>query len=137
MDSLLQVSKQITTDVVVHQATTKALYVFATIAYDLGANVTSVNANITSSLQTFFSNLPFGAWIQFSDVIQAIHNVPGVDNVRLSTSADVGGGSNPYGIAWRQNSVITTDYHADFKLNDSEVAAFDGISILRKAANTF
>lgn len=136
MQSLINANKQIATDVVVHQATYKPLYVYATIIYNFGSNITNVNAAINSALTAYFIGLPFGAWVQFSDIIQQIHNVIGVDNVRLSTAADVGG-SNPYGIAYRQNSIVVTDYTADFKLKDNEVALFDGISIIRRGPNTF
>jgi hypothetical protein len=136
MTSLLGANKQIGTDVLVHQAVYKSIYVYATIVYDLGTNITSTNAAIDTALTTFFDNLTFGAWVQFSDIIQAIHNVTGVDNIRLSTLADVGG-SGSYGVAWRINGVVQTDYSADFKLNDNEIPTFDGVSIVRRAANTF
>lgn len=136
MTGILNANKQICTDVVVHQAINIPLFVYATIAYNFGANITTTNANISSALTTFFSGLPFGAWIQFSDVIQQIHNVVGVDNVRISTLTDVGG-SGSYGIAYRQNSVVITDYTADFKLKDNQVALFDGISIVRRGSNNF
>lgn len=136
MTSLVNANKQICTDVVIHQAITKPLYVYATIAYNFGANITTVNSNINNSLTSFFNSIPFGGWIQFSDVIQNIHNVTGVDNVRISTLADVGG-SGYYGIAYRQNSVVITDHTSDFKLKDNEVAIFDGISIIRRGSNTF
>lgn len=136
MTSLLGASKQIGTDVLVHQATYKAIYVYATIVYDLGTNITSTNANINAALTMFFDNLTFGAWVQFSDLIQQIHNVTGVDNVRISTLADVGG-SGSYGVAWRINGVVQTDYSTDFKLNDNEIPTFDGLSVTRRGSNTF
>lgn len=136
MTSLLSASKQIATDVLVHQATYKAFYVYATIAYNMGTNITTTNANINTALTTFFDNLPFGSWVQFSDIIQAIHNVSGVDNIRISTLADVGG-SGSYGVAWRINGAVQQDYTTDFKLNDNEVATFDGISIVRKGSNNW
>jgi hypothetical protein len=136
MTSLLGANKQIGTDVLVHEAEYKAIYVYATIVYDLGANITTTNANISVALTNFFDSLTFGAWIQFSDLIQQIHNVTGVDNIRLSTLADVGG-SGPYGVAWRINGVVQTDYSADFKLDDNEIPTFDGISIVRKGSNNF
>jgi hypothetical protein len=137
MGSLLDVNKQITTDVLVHQAIQKAYYVYAVVVYNIGVNSITVNADINSSLTTFFSTLPFGAWIQFADVQQVIMSVAGVDNCRLANSADVGGGSNPYGIAWRINGIVQTDYTHDFKIGDSEIALFDGINIIRRAVNSF
>lgn len=90
MGSLLSTSKQITTDVLVHQARYRNLYVYAKIAYDYQVNITQVNANINTALTTFFTGLGFGAWIQFSDVAQAIHAVSGVDNVKIARATDVG-----------------------------------------------
>lgn len=81
----LEGAKQVTTDVLVHQAKTRYFKFLVDVMYEAGANVASVNQNISSALGDFLDGKYFGSLIQLSDVLQVIHSVTGVDNVRWST----------------------------------------------------
>lgn len=78
----MESNKQATTDVLVHRAKYRYFKSYLTVAYDRGANPAAVNVAIDAALGAYFANQYFGATIQLSDILQAVHNVPGVDNVR-------------------------------------------------------
>jgi|GEM_PF-4047265 len=84
LQSLLETNKQVTTDVLAHKAMVRYFKPDITIMYSIGANKASVNESIRLALTRYFDNVYFGNEIQLSDIIQTIHNVGGVDNVRWS-----------------------------------------------------
>lgn len=77
-------AKQVTTDVLVHQATMRYFKLDVTVMYVAGFSTSEVNTNIRSAVADLFASQYFGAAIQLSDILQAIHNTAGVDNVRWS-----------------------------------------------------
>lgn len=77
--------RPVTTDALVHKAKPRYFKFYVTIMYDNGANVESVNSNIKYELGRSMANAYFGATIQLSDILQTIHNVNGVDNVRWTS----------------------------------------------------
>lgn len=85
LQAALEQAKQVTTDILVHRARERYFKLDITVMYSPGSNPTSVNANIRQAMLTYFSNQYFGNVIQLSDILQAIHSVAGVDNVRWSS----------------------------------------------------
>lgn len=81
-------AKQVTTDVLVHKATTRYFKFHLNIMYSSGYSPTAVNTNINAALTNFLQNMYFGTVIQLSDVLQTVHNVAGVDNVRWTNDVD-------------------------------------------------
>lgn len=73
---------QVTTDVLLHRAKRRYLKLYVTVMYEMGVTQASVDAAIVVAVEALFTRQYFGAAIQLSDILQAIHNVPGVDNVR-------------------------------------------------------
>jgi Baseplate J-like protein len=132
LQAILKQNKQITTDVLTHQASYAYLRIYLSLEYSRGFVVSQVNNAVQTRLQTYFAGLPFGVWIQISDLSLAVHQVIGVDNVNLTTSIE-----NPadYGIKVYGDSsdtvpiVIQTD---DFKLVDSQLPVFMEAICLRK-----
>lgn len=88
LQAALEANKQVTTDVLAHQAKTRYFKIDVTIMYTPGSNASAVNNSIRTVLQSWFENLYFGSTIQLSDILQVIHNVSGVDNVRWSTEVN-------------------------------------------------
>lgn len=84
LQSSLEGDKQVTTDVLAHEATKRRFKVDVAVMYSSGFSSTSVNSSITTALQNHFQSQYFGSVIQLSDILSVIHNVPGVDNVRWS-----------------------------------------------------
>jgi len=84
LQAALEGSKQVTTDVLAHKAKIRYFKPDVTIMYAGGSNPDSVNESIRNTLSSYFDNQYFGSVIQLSDILQIIHNVTGVDNVRWS-----------------------------------------------------
>lgn len=87
LQNSLESNKQITTDVLAHKAKVRYFKPDVSIMYSKGSNPSGVNKSIISALNNYFDNQYFGSTIQLSDILQIIHNVPGVDNVRWSKDA--------------------------------------------------
>jgi hypothetical protein len=93
--------------------------------------------------------MPYGAWIEKSDLNLAVHQVLGVDNVRLTESGDPNvdpAAKMLYGIKafgdsadlnWIGNPTpgtgVPRPYESDFKLLDSQLPVFLDAVITRKA----
>jgi uncharacterized phage protein gp47/JayE len=85
LQTALDANKQVTTDVLAHKASTRYFKFDITVMYSPGATKTEVNQAIHDTVDTFLKGQYFGAIIQLSDVLQIIHGVDGVDNVRWSS----------------------------------------------------
>lgn len=88
LQAALEGAKQVTTDVLAHRATTKYYKLDVTVMYADGYTAEQVNLDVQAALRTFFGGQYFGTTIQLSDLLQIIHNVPGIDNVRWSRDVD-------------------------------------------------
>jgi uncharacterized phage protein gp47/JayE len=99
----IEQAKQITTDVLVHQAFTRYFKLDITVVYAAGSTPGSVNAAIQSAVLAYFAQQTFGSLIQVGSILQAIFAAPGVQNVRWS--ADL-----PFGPTKGDNRIVETDY---------------------------
>jgi uncharacterized phage protein gp47/JayE len=84
LQAALEGSKQVTTDVLGHTGTTRCFKLDITVMYSPGSSQSDVNTAIQTALTTYLNGQYFGTTIQLSDLLQVIHNVAGVDNVRWS-----------------------------------------------------
>lgn len=84
LQASLEAARQVTTDVLVHASRVRYFKLDITVMYTPSANYALTNAAIASSIQAYFDNQYFGAVIQLSDLLEVIHEVSGVDNVRWS-----------------------------------------------------
>lgn len=124
LQAAIETARQVTTDVLVHKAITRYFKFDITVMYSEGANTTETNNAIYTALTGYLSSLYFGPIIQLSDILQVIHNVTGVDNVRWSQ--DLKGntalhrvyGTNAGGVP-RTNQFWDSDYI----LQDNELPA--------------
>lgn len=135
LQAVVKTSKQITTDVMVHQASYAYIQVHLSIEYDRGFVPAQVNNAIQERLRAYFAGLPYGSWIEFSDISLAIHQVLGVDNVNLTLASEVGV-SNLHGVKvyGHSSDVLPLDtYDTDFKLADNQLPIFMDAIIRRKA----
>lgn len=134
-DEMLRQNKQLTTDVLVRQAEFVYMNVYLVIMYNQGVGVSAVNTQINLALSNFFAQQGFSTWIQFSDVLQTVHNVPGVDNVRFTTSTDH---ATLHGIktAFSDGTIIDT-FDVDFVLTDNQLPIFNTVVITRRSNNNF
>ena len=133
LSALIRGSKQITTDVVVHEAEYRYIQVFLDIEYDRGVNITDVAQNIQEALREFFASRTFGDWIEVSDVLLAVRQVRGIDNAKLTTSTS---SATDYGIKTFSHPESETHLDRttnDFKLDDDQLPIFMEAFITRKA----
>lgn len=85
LQASLEANKQVTSDVLAHRATVRYFKLDITVMYTAGQSSTATNQAIHDAVQAFFDGQYFGTTIQLSDLLQVIHNVSGVDNVRWSS----------------------------------------------------
>lgn len=133
LDSLIRGSKQITTDVVVHEADYRYMRVYLDIEYDRGVNITDVAQNVQEALRRYFASQYFGAWIESSDLLHAVRSVRGVDNAQLTTSTS---SATHYGVkmfSHPESTVPVDTTTQDFKLRDDQLPVFLDAVITRKA----
>lgn len=84
LQATLEANKQITSDVLAHQSEVRHFKLDLTIMYSPGFSTAAVNAAIKATVDIYYNERYFGTTIQLSDILQQIHNVAGVDNVRWS-----------------------------------------------------
>ena len=133
LNAMAKNAKQITTDVLIHQAEWRYLRVYLDIEYNRGISIEQANANIQTALRGFFSSMQFGSWVEMSDITAVVHQVQGVDNVSITSSAS--NGTN-YGVKVYNTGDATTPLSTnaiDFKLSDSQLPVFLDAVITRKA----
>lgn len=92
LQSALEANKQVTTDVLAHKARLRYFKLDITVMYTPGISIADTNFAIQEAVQRYLSGLYFGSTVQLSDLLQVVHNVAGVDNVRWSS--DVPGGED-------------------------------------------
>lgn len=134
-------------DVMVHQAKQVWLRFNLAIIYSYGVNQTAVDANIHSALSNHLRSLAFNAVVQYSDILDIVHDVPGVDSVRFLHGADYltwTGDPNNHGVAIQRIVNETVDYTycdangraLDVLLGDDEVPVLESVYISPRAQNT-
>lgn len=136
INSLIDSQKQMSSDVLVHAATQRFFNINTVQTYTQGFSTTAVDSNVIIALTTLFNNLTYGAVIKISVILDAIHRVPGVDNVRLATPADGG----PYGIQEIAADGATTlgaPYTTDFSLLDSDLPVLNSVVVSKRSQNTY
>ena len=134
LNSLMAQNKQVTTDVLAHQAHYQYVQPCLSIEYDRAYAVQVVNTGIINRLQKYFQGLNFGASFKLSNISLAVQQVLGVVDVKITTAAE---NATDYGIQLYNNSadtVPTSIKTADFKLADNQVMMYRNVKILRKAA---
>lgn len=138
------------TDARAHQATSALLRFSFAVMYERTAYPPQVNQAINSALSGWLNSLGLSAIVQVSDVLQTVHNVPGVDNVRFLNGADhptwTYGTTNNFAVGIQRlttagtvqtSYVDTTGRPMDVNFTDSEVPQFGGGIYAQKAQNSF
>lgn len=133
LNAIMASTKQITTDVMVHQGTFAYIQPCLQVEYDRQISLSVVNSAIVTRLQQYFAGLSFGAQIKLSNLCMAVQQVQGVIDVKITTDDD-----NPsdYGVQIFNNSADpdpTVVETADFKLSDNQLAVYQGVLITRVA----
>lgn len=138
------------TDAKAHQATSVLLRFSLAVMYDRIAYPPQVNQAMDAALSGWLNSLGLNSVVQVSDVLQVLHNVPGVDNVRFLNGSDwpgwTSGTSNSFQVGIQQLSstgtvltsyVDTTGRPKDIVLTDSQVPQFGASLYVQRAQNSF
>jgi uncharacterized phage protein gp47/JayE len=136
LNELMDAHKQVTSDVLVHAATLRYLNVYLTVMYSPGYASATVDQAIDVALSDFLEKQQFGAVIQISDILEIAHEVPGVDNVRITGITE----SLTYGIQEVGSDGITligAPYTTDFALQDSDLPVLNAVVTLKRSQNTW
>lgn len=133
-----------------HQATVALLRFSFAIMYERISYPPQVNQSINAELSNWLNSLGLNSVVQVSDVLQVVHNVPGVDNVRFLNGSDYSGftvgTANSYAVGIQrltsagtvQTSYVDANGRAkDVLFTDSEVPQFGGGVYAQKAQNSF
>jgi uncharacterized phage protein gp47/JayE len=140
LQAITDKQKQVTTDVLVHKARNRFFKLYITVMYSPGSTIDNVNAAIQTALDVFFKSQYFGTVIQMSDLLQTIHNVPGVDNVRWTRDSN-GAINKVEEVRPNGDSFVSPIYfNEDFYLQDNELAltpSSNSFVIVQRAQNTF
>lgn len=105
LQSSLDSNRQTTTDPLAHRARIRHLKLDLTVMYAQGVSITDANTVIRAAVQDFLASQTFGSTIQLSDLLQVVHSVSSVDNVRWSRDVP----SNQDEIDQRRNRVISVN----------------------------
>ena len=136
LTAVMGTTKQICTDVMVHQADYRYIMPCLNIQYTHGYDIATTNAAISSRLQIFFQALNFGGWVDISKMCLAVQQILGVSSVSLTKEEDPGvGPSGHFGVRVYRNSDDTSFLQetGNFKLADRQVAQFLSTKIRREA----
>ena len=131
LDAVNGISKQICTDVLVHQAEYQFITPCLTVEYDRTYSVATVNTAITNRLQIYFQGLGFGASLKLGNLASAVQQVLGVVDVHITTFAESG---SHYGIEVYNTSTDVSPASiqtADFSLDDNQLTVYRSQVILR------
>ena len=137
INQVIEAHKQVASDVLVHSATERYLRVHLVVMYTPGFASVSVDQGIATALTNYFEGQQFGTVIQISDIIDVVHDVPGVDNVRMTTSTD---NATAYGIREIAADGVTTigsPYTSDFALQDSDLPVLSNVVVTQRSQNTW
>jgi uncharacterized phage protein gp47/JayE len=128
------------TDVQVHAGKTAYLTLNFVIVYDRSVNISTVNTNIQTALDSYLKRLGFNAAVQISDIVQIAHNVAGVDNIRIAASTD---NAVTYGVQLVQsNGTVISTYNVsgrptDVYFDERTYPLLYSINYIVRARNTF
>lgn len=136
-------------DAKVHQAKTVELRLSLAIMYDPRANRAAVDTEIDRVLAEAMTGTGFQGRVQVSDLLQVIHNVSGVDNVRFLHGGDHSGynsaAPNGYTVgiqrmvegAVAESYVDITGRPKDLRFGDDELPIFHSSIKVVRAENSF
>lgn len=130
------------TDALAHCGRPIPMRFYLAVVYDRRYTPSSVNTDINTALASYLASLGFDANVQVSDVLNVVHNVAGVDNVRFLTSTD---DASNYAMVRMSNSAANYQIEVfsqngraiDVMWSNHEYPVLHSTVIVPKAANTF
>lgn len=147
-DQLLETNRQITTDVLTHEAHRVGIVVNLIVQNVLGVSDESMLAQVNGYLDQWCNDMEFSSWVQFSDIEMYVRQAMGVDACRVARKSDadriinVGediGSAVGYGLQTVETFKrdLPTQHDTDFRLHDSHLPYIAKVHIVREASNTY
>lgn len=147
-DQLIETNRQITTDVLVHEAHQVGLVVNLIVQNVLGVSDDQLLSQVNGYLDQYADSLEFGSWVQFSDIEMYVRQAMGVDACRIARKSDakrvitigedvgqeIGSGIQTVETYRRD---LPAQHDEDFRLRDSHLAYISKVRIVREASNTY
>lgn len=136
-------------DAKVHAAKRVELRLNLAVTYNRGLNISQVDTAIMDAVSLLFTGIGFQGRIQVSDILQAVHNVTGVDNVRFLNGTDFPLWDPGEGTTWDvgiqrmadgavvEAYVDSTGRPHDIFLGDDSIPVLHSINRVVTADNTF
>ena len=132
LSAVMDTSKQICTDVMVHQAKWNYVIPCLSVEYARTYSPSSVEAAIKDHLTRYFSAMQYGQQVKVTQLLMAVQQIIGVENVTLVTDTALGAGN--YGIKVAADPVGTYSAKvADFKFADNVLPILQDVKITRKS----
>jgi len=132
LSAVMDTSKQICTDVMVHQAKWNYVIPCLSVEYARTYSPSSVEAAIKDHLTRYFSAMQYGQQVKVTQLLMAVQQIIGVENVTLVTDTALGAGN--YGINVAADPVGTYSAKvADFKFADNVLPILQDVKITRKS----
>jgi len=128
------------TDMQVHGGKIVQYRYHLAIVFDRTYDQSTVTTNVNTALAAFINGLGFNSAMQVSDLLQVIHNVPGVDNARFLNNTDDG---THYAMeiilpSGATGAVASSGGRAiDVYFDDASYPLFHSTRIIAKARNNF
>lgn len=132
LTAVIETSKQVCTDVMVHQAKWRYVIPCLSVEYARTYSPTVVDSAISTHLTRYFAAMQYGQQIKVTSLLMAVQQILGVENVTLTTDTE-----NPthYGIEVYSTPTGSAEVETgDFKMDDNALPILQDVRITRKAA---
>jgi uncharacterized phage protein gp47/JayE len=128
LSAVIETSKQICTDVMVHEARWNYIVPCLSVQYARTYSPTVVEAAIKDHLTRYFSSMQYGEQIKVTQLLMAVQQILGVEGVNLITDNTLAHygievSTDPYGSVTHQTG--------DFKLADNALPMLQDVKITR------
>lgn len=130
LTAIIDTSKQICTDVMVHQAKWQWVVPCLAVQYARTYAPAVVEASIKDHLTRYFSSMDYGQPVKINQILMAVQQILGVENVSLVTDDSL----DNYGIQLYSDPTGTPTHEVtDFKLSDNALPILQDVLITRKS----
>lgn len=126
VESLVQQSRPLGVNTLVHQATFVGLNINVSIVFSSNASQTTTQQNIYNQITAYLTSLPFLASISFSSIASQFLNAAGVDNVRITSINTVA-----------TDGTVLNTFTKDFALASNQLPTLNAINYTVKGASNF
>lgn len=126
VESLVQQSRPLGVNTLVHQANFQNLIITVRIVFTAGFSLSNVQANISNQLKQYFNNFNYLSIVSFASLQSQILSVAGVSNARITNISTVALDGN-----------ILNSYTSDFVLSSNQLPLLNNVLYTIVGTSTF